>query len=59
MGGVVPDFSNTQRSTAGRIESSAQQVASTVQNLRVINVATETEGVAARVRNIEGEATLG
>jgi hypothetical protein len=58
-GGVVPNFSNTQRATASRIETSSQRVADTVQRIKVVNVATDTTAMALQVQNNANEATLG
>jgi hypothetical protein len=58
-GGLVPSFSNTQRSTASRIEQSNAQAIGAMQSIKVVNVATETAGMATMVSNIETEATFG
>jgi len=58
-GGVVPNFSNTQRATASRIETSSQRVADTGQRIKVVNVATDTTAMALQVQNNANEATLG
>jgi hypothetical protein len=58
-GGVVPSFQSSQQASTARIEAASQNVADTVQRIRVVNVASETQGMAVRVQNIEGEATLG
>jgi len=58
-GGVVPEFTSGSMASAQRIETASAEVAATVRDLRVVNVATETSAMALRVQNIENEATIG
>jgi hypothetical protein len=58
-GGVVPSFQSSQQASTARIEAASQNVADTVQRIRVVNVASDTQGMAVRVQNIEGEASIG
>jgi len=58
-GGVVPSFQSSQQASTARIEAASQNVADTVQRIKVVNVASDTQGMAVRVQNIEGEASIG